>query len=300
MFSSLLFFPIVGGFYFVSFFHHTRIRAKRADGYRLAFYALGAGLCLYVISLSLSALIMSVAEGWPPLLNLLRDIKGFFTVSGKYTAVWTTTNSPSDYQLLAGGITVILGVALSHGLNLLGCFKWFRILSEEKAVEMAIKERGDSIESFLFDALNSRETVLVTLDSNKVYIGQVYRNLNPAYELLSIELRIIKSGFRKPDDHTVSLTTDYDELVEMAATNLAVELTEQLAKSSKEMNDAELMSLAQTLMEKYKAEQPNEEQLVAIQFDRIQSIHPYNESVFEMHRSSLEKSRAENSKDKTI
>jgi len=55
--------------------------------------------------------------------------------------------------------------------------------------------------------------VLLTIKSGKVYVGSVTANFNPAYEVQSIEIMPILSGYRDPKDQTVTFTTDYFSLL---------------------------------------------------------------------------------------
>lgn len=65
----------------------------------------------------------------------------------------------------------------------------------------------------LKDAMLDAKPVLLTMKSGKVYVGQVAVNFNPAYDVQSIKIIPILSGYRKPEDQVVVFNVDYFNLL---------------------------------------------------------------------------------------
>jgi len=93
------------------------------------------------------------------------------------------------------------------------------------ALSLFIRKTNDSAIRAIFRATILKKDVMVTLKSNKVYIGKPYRVLwdDPTQALTFIKILPLKSGYRDPDTKKVTITTRYDalrdQLVELDLSN---------------------------------------------------------------------------------
>lgn len=83
---------------------------------------------------------------------------------------------------------------------------WF---SDIAAVDRAIDGRRDSLELSLRDLLGKGEAAIFTLKSNKVYIGKVRMNFNPAFPMDWIGIVVYESGHRDPNTREYSPDLSY-------------------------------------------------------------------------------------------
>jgi hypothetical protein len=186
---NLLLLPLLGGYIFVRKCFRTRYNALRSENYRLLFLAAEFGLYLLLLAACLRLLSIS---GSIPLVSYIDYL-------------WHKL-VPFDYAGTAF-LAFFLGVTLWKPVN------WLFGYESEAEVDRAIREKGDPLEVLLKDAMRDSKAVLVTLDSGKVYVGQVITNFNPAYDVRSIKISPIVSGYRKPEDQTVVFNIDYTELL---------------------------------------------------------------------------------------
>jgi hypothetical protein len=186
---NLLLLPLLGGYIFVRKCFRTRYSALRSENYRLLFLAAEFGLYLLLLASGVRLISMSGA------LHVISYIDG----------LWHKL-VPFDYAGTAF-LAFFLGATLWKPVNLL-----FRF-NREAEVDRAIRDKGDPLELLLKDAMRDSKAVLITLDSGKVYVGHVITNFNPAYDIGSIKISPIVSGYRKPEDQTVVFNIDYTELL---------------------------------------------------------------------------------------
>lgn len=186
---NLLLLPLLGGYIFVRKCFRTRYNALRSEDYRLLFLAAEFGLYLLLLAAGLRFVSMT---GAVPLISYIDSL-------------WHQL-VPFDYAGTSF-LAFFLGATLWKPVN------WLFGFSSETEVDRAIREKADPLEVLLRDAMRDSKAVLVTLDSGKVYVGQVIANFNPAYEVRSIKISPIVSGYRKPEDQTVVFNIDYTELL---------------------------------------------------------------------------------------
>jgi hypothetical protein len=185
---DLLLLPLLGGFIFVSRWYPTRYYTLRTDGYRLIFASALAGVLL----LFTVVLLREWAEPYPQTAALFDFWHGLVRIE--------------DAALPAGAF--ILGAVAWMPLNLIG--RYVRLLSESRAVDRAIRRKQDPLELILRKALGTGTLVSVTMKNEKVYIGKVIRNFNPAFPMESVALLLARSGYRDKATRELHLTTDYD------------------------------------------------------------------------------------------
>jgi hypothetical protein len=186
---NLLLLPLLGGYIFARKYYRTRYSALRSENYSLLFLAAQYGLVFLAIAATVRALWVLLRYFVPTLIVVNKLWHALF---------------PFDYS----GTAIL---ALLFGAT---SWRYFnRGLSSDEEVDKAIREKGDPLEVLLKDAMRDTRPVLLTMKSGKVYVGAVTTNFNPAYEVQSIKIMPILSGYRDPKDQTVTFTTDYFSLL---------------------------------------------------------------------------------------
>jgi hypothetical protein len=195
---NLLLLPLLGGYIFVRKCFRTRYKALRSEDYKLLFLAAEFGLYLLTIAAGLRYVSIS---------GIIPFVSGIDSVWHKFI--------PFDYAGTAF-LAFFLGCTLCHGVNL---GFWLFGRNREFEVDRAIRSKGDPLEVLLKDAMSQSKAVLISLKSGKVYVGQVITNFNPAYEMQSVKISPIVSGYRKSEDQTVLFNIDYTDLLSMIDNN---------------------------------------------------------------------------------
>jgi len=144
----------------------------------------------------------------------------FLAVAATVRALWTLLRHFFPTVVVVNDIWHVIfpfdysGTAILALLLGATSWKYFnRKLSSDEEVDKSIREKGDPLEVLLKNAMRDTRPVLLTIKSGKVYVGSVTANFNPAYEVQSIEIMPILSGYRDPKDQTVTFTTDYFSLL---------------------------------------------------------------------------------------
>lgn len=188
---NLLFLPLLGGYIFARNCFRTRYSALRSENYRLLFVAAECGLYLLIIAALLRCL-FTIAEPYVPL---------FAFIDRQWHAIF-----PFEHSGVAL-LSLFLGRTLGPFAN------WLFNYTSEKEVNRTIEEKGDPLEVLLKYAMEEHRAVIVTLQSGKVYVGQVIANFNPAYDVQSVKISTILSGYRKADDQSVLFNIDYGSVL---------------------------------------------------------------------------------------
>jgi hypothetical protein len=187
---NLLLLPLLGGYIFVRKCFRTRYNALRSENYRLLFLAAEFGLYLLVLAAILRALFNFLTNTIPSLAYIDR--------------IWHVV-FPFDYSGVAF-LSFFLGLTL---------WRLFNIGRKgEDEVDKSIRDKADPLEVLLKDAMRDTKSVLLTMKNGKVYVGPVITNFNPAYEVQSVKIMPIVSGYRKSEDQTVVFNVDYFNLLE--------------------------------------------------------------------------------------
>jgi hypothetical protein len=187
---NLLILPLLGGYIFARKCYRTRYDALRSENYRLLFLAAEIGVYLLIIAAFLRFLFNWLTSIFP----LLSAIDSF----------WHSV-IPFEYSGTAF-TAFLIGRTLYWIIN--------KRLDRDEEVDKAIQEKGDALETLLQHAMAEARPILLTLKSGKVYVGDVLVNFNPAYELQSLKIMPILSGYRKTEDHQVVFNVDYFHLLE--------------------------------------------------------------------------------------
>jgi hypothetical protein len=186
---NLLLLPLLGGYIFVRKCFRTRYNALRSENYRLLFLAAEFGL--YFLLLAAGFRLLSVSN-LIPLITYIDHL-------------W--------HKLVPFDFAGTAFLAFFFGITLWKPVNWLFRFNSEQEVDRAIRDKNDPLEILLKDAMRDSKAVLVTLDSGKVYVGHVITNFNPVYDVRSIKISPIVSGYRKPEDQTVVFNIDYTELL---------------------------------------------------------------------------------------
>ncbi len=82
--------------------------------------------------------------------------------------------------------------------------------NESKYFYKEIEETGDSFSHVMLVAMENRLSVMVTLDSGKVYIGKILQFYTPYKDHDWIQVLPLLSGYRKDNSKELVITTDYN------------------------------------------------------------------------------------------
>lgn len=181
--------PLLGGFLFVTLWHPLRYWAEREQGYKLVFAASILGGLFLVLA------------------HLILNESGSALVINDVLLWWDQRVQLTDSA--ASVLGFLLGATLWAPANLM--LELFPQTQPSAVLQGIIQRKGDPFEQMMFDHLQAQDLVLVSLKSNKVYVGRVEMSLNPARGVNSIRLVLSKSGYRDPVDHQVHLNVDYDK-----------------------------------------------------------------------------------------
>ena len=190
---NLLLLPLLGGYIFARKCYPTRYNALRSENYKLLFVAAEFGVYL----LLLAAILRFIFNLFVPLWPALSSVDWFW-----HQIV------PFDYSGVAF-LAFFLGSTLWSVANK---YKY----DKDTEIDNVIQAKGDPLEVLLRDAMLSFKPVIVTLQSGKVYVGQVICNFNPAFDLQSVKILTIMSGYRDPTDQTVIFNINYETVLRAA------------------------------------------------------------------------------------
>ena len=193
---NLLLLPLLGGYFFITYWNYTRFDAIRYSGHRLLFHSAAAGVVFLILSFCVTRL--SVGQ-WPELGWRWRELVPF-----EY----------SGTSLLA----FLMGISFWWPLNQL---KWFE---REMQAQNTIESGNDYLEMMLAEAQRELKLVAVVLISRKVYIGFVTASFDPVNDRDYVQLLPLQSGYREPTTLQLNITTDYSQVYDRIIKN-EIELT---------------------------------------------------------------------------
>ena len=173
--------PALAGYLFLRTWNPSRFGLMTESGYHVLFYSALVGLLLYVAGLGL--------EEWPPLPGWASTVFSWVEggLSTRRATVWS----------------LLLGVGLPQITN--------RFYSSEKGNRRAARKRGQFVASVLDDAMRMGRHVEVSLRDGKTYVGLVMRN--PGVDEEAVLLVPLLSGYRRPVDKRLVLTSNYARLL---------------------------------------------------------------------------------------
>lgn len=176
---NLLLLPLLGGYVFISHWNRTRFDARRYSGERLLFHSAIAGAWFLFGAFIVTAIVTRLSPG-------LHE--------------WWEDIVPFDYS------------ATSLLAFLAGCFAWRplnRIDAAEEEAEKALEQWGDFLEILLNRCLRDGQQVSLTMRNEKVYVGFVTSNVDPAFDRKYLTLIPMLSGYRDADTKQMVITTVY-------------------------------------------------------------------------------------------
>lgn len=195
----------MGGFVFASLWHPAKFYVQRTDGYKLVIISAFFGVVLLLIA--------SVIVTYAPAIHVLK----IQVRSRQISEFWhkVVPMSQTGEAALSGKASLALFLSLFGApLNLLAYLPGCQFLGREAAVKRVIIRKADPLENLLRKALAETKLVLVTMKSEKVYIGYVARNLNPAYPLESVGIIPVFSGYRDATTKQMHLEVNYESVRE--------------------------------------------------------------------------------------
>jgi len=207
---NVLILPLLGGYIFVRFWHHTKIHIMRSDKDRLLIRA---------------------------------SIIGLFTLMFAYAAhlffAWLFPCSSYEIcvsQLWREKIPFEFS-DISFTAFLFGAFGWIPLnlfYSEQEEIDRAIREDADPFELLLKRSQDETIAILITMTNHKVYICHVTHQFNPVTPTSYIGLFPLKSGYRDPVTKELHITLNYSKIYS--------QIGEELDSISQQIDELEKMS----------------------------------------------------------
>lgn len=249
---NLLLLPLLGGFIFITKWNRLRYYTMRMDGQRLLLSSACAGAAFLFVS------------------TLLVGIGESTQVGQAINRVWHQT-VPFEYSGRAA-LAFLLGTFLHLLLN--------RFWVKDKEVQRVILDKADALEVMFRRAVGEKRLVAMTVKNNKVYVGRVTRNFNPAFPLEHINIVPVLSGYRDPTDKRVLFNHFYLEVYDKLRAEFEAELTQIAESNHLDVTNAEVKSQIQTQVEKRMSTAEFE---LVIPRGEIQSVNFFDQKVHEKH-----------------
>ena len=203
--TALLLISLSGGYFFSVIFLPSLYYASRENGHRIYFRAVYYTFFLAIASVELY--LIALFKGCPiaVLPEKLSPIE-----SDHYAFLHSVLKTDHAAYFIAIFI-FILGITLPHGLNyLLRIFKLRLVL-----IGRVIK--NNEFEKMLMDALKNSDTILISQNNNKVYVGWVVDTFNPQGERKFLRFLPALSGYRDQETLEVFFTSNYNSVYEHIA-----------------------------------------------------------------------------------
>ncbi len=179
---NLLILPLLGGFCFLNICYRFRFRAQRLSGYRLLFEAAIAGVVLSGLARVLTYGLAKIA--WvQPIVEACRELFPFPFAGTAVTAF-------------------LLGVTLAFPVN-----RW--ILGKSRSKRAAVEQLKDPMLQLVYNAIEKRQPVFVTLDNRKVYVGYVIDSPDLEQDNVHMGLVPLLSGYRDAQTLRTHFSVDY-------------------------------------------------------------------------------------------
>jgi len=185
---DLLLLPLLGGYWFLNLFNYFKYYHQRIERQRLIFNSLIAGVFLTMAGLCVDFILQTY------FLNI-REFLGSFI--------------PIEYEGINQSLLIFL---LSPVLALI-----LNILPKKFYLNQVVQYRGDELERMFWNSLtelrDEDKLLMVTLSSNKVYVGYVNNIQSPIGDTY-VSILPYFSGFRDKETQEFYITTDYLEVLE--------------------------------------------------------------------------------------
>lgn len=171
----------VCGYYFFTKSRYFQFRSQQVSGQHLLFSAVLWGIPFLVIA---RLVCWGVAELRP---GIYYAWHGVFPIAFLGTAL----------------SAIVLAICVTHGLNLR--------LDQEPWLAYWVQKHGTELEQLILQIYLEEDLVLLTLDTGKVYVGQIASAHLLRRPMAYLELLTMASGYRKEDTHEVIFQFDYEE-----------------------------------------------------------------------------------------
>jgi hypothetical protein len=187
--------PLVGGLIFCSNWNFTRWRVAREEGYRLYFRAIFYGAVIFAVVALAHAYLQAISLPYADAVAAVNEFARPFVKEGADADAFANLTVICFISMLAGGPLALI-------LNL--------VFWKPYWLRRAILK--DDVEGFLLSAAEREDSIAVTMDDQKVYVGFVVAGFDPTIGRKCIELLPLMSGYRDSETHVVRFTTFYTEL----------------------------------------------------------------------------------------
>ena len=179
---NVLLIPLLGGYLFLSICYPYKFKLIRDDGQRLLFKSAAAGLISFAVSHVIVFLFFKDN------IALKHSVDKFVSIPYVGTAF------------------------LSFILCIASAFLYNFSQDPEKIKQKLVLKDDDALEIFLLDALQQGYYVLITLQTNKIYIALITNNpFSIKDELKSIMILPFVSGYREEVTKKLVFTTIYSD-----------------------------------------------------------------------------------------
>ena len=189
----LLFVALSSGYYFIVRFLPTRYYSARESGYRLYFRAAFWGI---VLAFAASLMLFPI---------YLRSADGAVEFGGL----------PAMYLEFVAGAMGGLSVMLSLPLAMLAAsvLNLFYRSQEAKTDLLRRVFRSRDFEKLILRALETSQTLLVTLDTGKVYVGWIVEAPDPSEVRKHLRIMPVASGYRQRENREVKFVKNYKAVI---------------------------------------------------------------------------------------
>lgn len=222
---DLLLLPLAAGFVFATMWHPTHVSVQRSSGYKSIFIALVVALCLLAVASLISIGLLQLDDCFGTTLFKCTVRKFCYDLipkphSGRFIlaallgfTMWWPFNKFCD-KIAERLSDEEERQWMLHGK--LGSRNWLTLLfirgSRYSAISRAITKKSDGLETLLRNSIYESTKLVFTLKSGKVYIGNLAKSLNPAYDRESLHVYLEKSGYYDKDDLSIVFTHDYRKI----------------------------------------------------------------------------------------
>ena len=189
---NLLILPLLGGFWFLRTCNLFRFRSQYLEGYRLLMESAIAAVFLTGLGRLITSLIAQVPWG--------RALEDFCREALPFPFLGTTLSA------------FLVGFLAPFPIN-----RW--LAHEKKAKWRAVGSRNDPLVSLLYEAAESLNPIVVTLDSRKVYVGLVLSAPNLERANLHLGLLPLLSGYQDRTTFKTHINVYHNEVHERGKAN---------------------------------------------------------------------------------
>jgi hypothetical protein len=197
---------LLAGYLFIRFSYYRRFTAEYLRTDRFALHVLGYSFVLFLLGEILAQLI----PHWTldRFLSVERDLERVGITAPTINAIlvgltFAVLDNVRVRYLMRKDVSISVRSGFFQGLQI-------------AAVARFVRKSNDSALRAIFRATILKKDLMVTLKSNKVYVGKPYLFLweDPTQALTFIKILPIKSGYRDPTTKKVTFSTRYDDLVD--------------------------------------------------------------------------------------